>query len=152
MPRVFVMTNGCDLLFDYEARIAVGGDEKAANPDWEQNYHRIIPHLLLCQVFSKAEIKGLHSNLNTKRLQRVGKNQEERLHHLPAFSMDGGALTVDEAYLDFKKTYAIPTQAIYDALESGSIGRAAVLVGDYRFDLMHRYFGYLSRIGVPETE
>ncbi len=144
-PYLIIMTNDCDLYWDHRTRLEVTSDQREADEDWERNYHRISPHVVLCEAFIESEIKGLH-DLNTKRLERVKKNQEERLHLLPG----DPSRNVPDLYVDFKKHLSIPTQSIYDAMASGKITRLAILEGDRHYDLIHRFYSYLSRIGVAE--
>ena len=152
MPLLMVMTNGCDLLYDQGARSTIGPEVKGENPEWEQDHHRIVPHVLLCQVFNKSNIKGLHIYLTNKKLEQVDKNQDQRLHHLPPSPVGPEREDLPDLYLDFKKYYGLPTQAVYDAIEAGSVTRRAVLIGEYRYDLMQRFYSYLARIGVPDTD
>ena len=148
-PWLVVMTNVCDLMWDFDQRQGVP-DEERAQEDWEHSYQRIIPHILTCSAYEESEIKGLH-DLNTKRLKRVRKNQEERLHYLLATASNADLLSVPALYLDFKKAFSLPTESIYDGLAGGSIQRVAVVRGEYLYDLMHRFYSFLGRVGVPEA-
>jgi len=51
--------------------------------------------------------------------------------------------------LDFKKTVAAPTPAVYDGLAHGVV-RVAVIPPVYLHDLMHRFYGFHSRVALPE--
>ena len=144
-PYLVVITNECDLLYDYQERSEISPEEKKASPDWERNHHKILPHVLMCEAFTKGEIKALHE-LNSKLLGRIEQNQNERLHYLP----QSKELEVPDLYLDFKKHFTVATQSIYDALEAGAIIRRAVLDGSRRYDLMHRFYSCLSRVGVED--
>lgn len=141
------MTNACDLLWDYETRQSIPEEEKQED-DWERSYPRITPHVLVCEALGESEIKGLHQ-LNTGRLKRIQKNQEERLHYVQGAAVESSHGSLPDLYLDFKKAFSLPTQSVYDGIDAKGIYRVAVLAGDYRYDLMHRFFGFLSRVGIP---
>ena len=141
------MTNACDLLWDYEVRQNTPDEEKQLE-DWERKYHRISPHVLVCEAYEESEIKGLHQ-LTARRLERIRKNQEERLHCLPVPSSSNTGDSLPPLYLDFKKAFSLATQSVYDGMETNEIQRVAVLAGEHRYDLMHRFYSFLGRIGVP---
>ena len=64
-----VMTNVCDLLWDFEERLSLT-DAAKDRIDWERSYHRISPHILVGLLYEESEIKGVH-NLNRRQLERI---------------------------------------------------------------------------------
>ena len=53
------------------------------------------------------------------------------------------------AYLDFKKVTALPTNALYEGVLSGKTERVALIPEYYIHDLIHRFYGFLSRVALP---
>lgn len=50
--------------------------------------------------------------------------------------------------IDFKKYLALPTEAIYDGISRRTVTRTALIGQGYVHDLMHRFYSFLSRVGV----
>jgi hypothetical protein len=55
-----------------------------------------------------------------------------------------------ELYIDFKRVFGVFTAELYDGITNGGVIRKAVVPSIYLHDLMHRFFGFLSRVGVPD--
>jgi hypothetical protein len=154
---MIVMTAVCDLEWDYKARFAdetaeqhgtagVVEHDRPAEPD---NDPGLVPHVLLCELYEKGNIRVLIKGHELWR--RIQQNQDERYHRFGQASIgDPSAAELPELFLDFRKTLSLPTQAIYDGLDKGGVRRIAVVPPVYIHDLMHRFYGFLSRVGVPD--
>lgn len=146
-PRLIVMTANCDLLWDYNAR------KESNNED-----PKIMPHILLCRLYEESEIRGnpqINSRIHTSIWRRIKNNQEERYYHLNAASIrNSPENSLPDLYLDFKKSLSLPTHNVYSGLEnpdtSSRINRVAVVPSTHIYDLIHRFYGFLSRIGTPD--
>jgi hypothetical protein len=46
--------------------------------------------------------------------------------------------------------FTVPTELLYQAVESGRIGRRCCLISPYREHFSARLAGYLGRIGLPK--
>jgi hypothetical protein len=136
-PIMIVMTAECDLVRDYEARF---DEPEELVP--EVDHPRLLPHLLLCEVYEHSRIRGRVGA--TDLWKRAVQNQDERYHHLLA-----APIWLSDLYMDFKKTLSLPTESLYAGIENGGIHRLAVVAPIYIHDLMHRFYGFLSRVGVP---
>ena len=147
-PWLVVMTYDCDLLHDHDMRSSIALEEKQQE-DWERNFRRICPHILFCEAYEESEIKALYELTNNRSIKRIKDNQVERLHVLPDPSTEDAIASVPQLFLDFKKSFSLPTQSVYDGLSEFGLQRVAVLSGDHRFDLMHRFYSFLSRVGIP---
>ena len=145
-PLTIVMSAQCDLLWDWEERSQPNAERIA-----EESLPRLIPHVLLCDLFTEDEIRSSHG-MNSTLWTGVKKNQNERYHHLPAARIgDSGQL--GDLYIDFKKVYGIPTGNLYKALNSSSVrrvARVAVVPGPYVHDIIHRFYAFQSRVAVPD--
>ncbi len=144
-PRVIVMTADCDLDQDFNVRFSDGRLEEPLEV-FKRDYgdSALLPHLLLCDLYDESEIRSKIAR-GSEVWRRILQNQNERYHHL-----NGGVWWLPNLYLDFKKTLAIPTESTYLALGAAGTRRLAVVPPVYIHDLMHRFFGFLSRVGLPE--
>ena len=142
-PRLMVMAANCDLLWDYNARTESNDEDP-----------KIMPHILLCRLYEEAEVRVI-SQTNSRSWGRIKNNQEERYYHLNAADI-GNPVEGDlpDLYLDFKKSLSLPTRNVYSGLDnpdtSSRINRVAVVPPIYIHDLIHRFYGFLSRIGTPD--
>jgi len=148
----------CDLEWDYKARFGEGtttdltdaATEASGRLSTEHDHPRLIPHVLLCEVYEEANIHNRPS-LNASLWNRIAQNQDERYHHLkPAPVGEPAVRDLPDLYLDFKKAFALPTEALYMGIDAGSARRVAVVPPVYIHDLMHRFYGFLSRVGIPD--
>ena len=79
------------------------------------------------------------------------KNQDERYQHLTASAVgEPGALALHDLYADFKKVFSISTDRLYEGLLNGGITRVAILHEANTHDVIHRFYGFLSRVAVEE--
>ena len=148
-PFMIVMTADCDLEQDFNARFSEkNAAEQAAETTAEQKHPALVPHVLLCEVYDSNQIRPRVPGSDV--WKRIQQNQDERYHHFPPAQI--GDRPVDEfldLYLDFKKTLALPTENLYLALAQG-VSRLALVPSPYIHDLMHRFYGFLSRVGLPD--
>lgn len=146
--RVVVLTADCDLEWDYKAR-------QQYDPNGDGGLEAIesasatIPWVVLCDLHLTEDMRQRVAGSDI--WKRVVRNQDERYHILPAAQI--GEPSVGELpslVMDFKKAFSIPTSAIYQAIEGGEAKRIAIVPPIFVHDLMHRFFGFLSRVGTPE--
>lgn len=157
-PLVIVMTAVCDLEWDHQARFAQKASEDegaAAIVEYDQQLvddsdPGIVPHVLLCEGYQRDQIRPRFTGM-TDIWKRIRQNQDERYHRFEQASIGhSSGPPLPELFLDFKKTLSLPTQALYEGLDKGSVRRVAVVPPVYLHDLMHRFYGFLSRVGVPD--
>jgi len=142
---VIVMTAECDLFHDYRIRYEPTADEA----DKGESHPRLLQHLFLCDLFEQEEIRPLMAGSDIFR--RAKRNQEERFHCLPEADIGDPVTThLPELFMDFHRTIGIHPFAIYEGVTQRDISRIAVVPPVYVHDLMHRYFGFLSRVGLPD--
>lgn len=147
---MIVMTAVCDLEQDFNTRFPDDDSkQRYRSATVDKNDPHLVPHVLLCEVFEEAEIRGL-SQFRSDIWKRIRQNQDERYHHLPAGAIGEPAVdNLPDLYLDFKKTIALPTASLYEGLREGQVRRLAVVPVIYIHDLIHRFYGFLSRVGLP---
>ena len=135
----------CDLLHDFQYR----NEEKAAARPVDEGHFKIVPGVICCDAFPDLELRLKMPGSDI--WKRAVRNQDERYHFLasaPVEGVDGPPLP--QFVLDFRRFFTVFTPALYEGIDRGNIRRTAVVPPIYRHDLMHRFFGYLSRVGVPE--
>lgn len=134
------MTADCDLEWDFDARfqestVTVARDDSKA-----------VLHVLLCEAFAPEEIHD-RAGVNTDIMRQIRKNNDERYHCLPDASN-----WLPEIVLDFKKLVGIPTHLVYQCFQNANAKRLGIVGAPYLYQLMHRFYGFQSRVGVPEIE
>jgi len=140
---MLVLHADCDLDQDYAQRNP--GDGK---PTVQADARKLIPEILLCDVFEAVEIRGRVAGSDI--FKRVHQNQDERFHRFPAAEIGNTGTSMPELFLDFKRTYMENTPSLYEGLMLGSIQKFAMIPPVYIHDLMHRFFGFHSRVGLPD--
>jgi hypothetical protein len=141
-PLMIVLSQVCDLEQDWHTR------EGKSDPPNESS-SAVMPHLLLCDLFDKDGLRTVHNELNIRLFERIEKNQNERFHYFISAPIEGSQSTLPGLYLDFKKVYGLPTHNLYAGIAASGISRVAVVPPIYLHDLIHRFFGFQSRVGVP---
>jgi hypothetical protein len=151
--RVLVMTADCDLLRDFENRL----------PGVEQKIGHRLEHILICDVYTIDELNGVTSaTYGTREWKFINANGHERYHRFPEAVIgipiqpaDGTPAAdlakLPELYLDFKRSFGIPAESLYDQITAGLTARVARVPDVYIQDLAHRLYGFLSRVG-PDFE
>lgn len=127
-PLALVVTQDCDLDWDYRARAKQGAA------------HRLIENILLCEVDDGPEMRG-RGGLNSAAWGRVQTYQDERYHVLPGFF---GSLLG----LDFRRFFTMPPAELYHRISIGEAVRCCYLSPTCRDHLSNRFYGYHMRIAL----
>lgn len=146
--RLMVVMNPiCDLDWDFKARFP-GGQLKEIDLAEVDDLPPLVPHILLCDAYERAQIQ---SHLTGEDLwRRIRGNQVERYHYFPATPIgEPQVAELPDLYFDFKKTIALSCAGLYEALRRNGIKRIAIVPPIYVHDLMHRFYGFWSRVGLP---
>jgi hypothetical protein len=150
-PYMIIMTADCDLDWDFKARFANQQAEEFYDDEvilQHEALPAIIPHILLCEVYDSAAVRARVPASDI--WKRIRQNQDERYHYFQATSIGEPSIDqLSDVCLDFKKTLALPTQSIYNGICAHGIHRFAIVPPIYIHDLMHRFYGFLSRVGLP---
>lgn len=140
-PFVIVMHADCDLEQDYAVRFS--GDA------FDVNSPKLIPEILICDLFAEAEIRTRNA-MDSAMFRRAKQNQDERYHRLHAASIEGRDGELQDFFIDFKRSFMERPRSLYAAIETGYCSRIAIVPPIYVHDLMHRFFGFHSRVGTPD--
>ena len=148
-PLMMVMTAVCDLEQDFNIRFPdLQHREDPAPAPIDEGHPNVVPHSLLCEAYPHDQIRPRIKGSDIWR--RIEQNQDERYHRFPEAQIgDPSVGDLSAIYLDFRKSLALPTSSLYDGLRSNQIQRAAVVPPIHVHDLMHRFYSYLSRVGIP---
>jgi hypothetical protein len=138
-----ILQADCDLDYDFNQREPSSG---AAKPECDVT--RLLPEVLLCDLYGDREIRA-RTPSGSKDNRTVNQNQNERFHRLPAARISNSDQSLPELFLDFRQTYMDKTESLYRGVIAGSIVRIAIIPPIYVHDLMHRFFGFHSRVGLP---
>ena len=145
------MTADCDLEHNYDARFALDRPNDR-NTLLKRDYAALslVPYVQLCGLYTESEIRDRTPGGDVRR--RIRANQDERYHKLAAasYSVAPWFGTLPDLYIDCKKVLALPTEQLCSALDSGNIRRIALVPHTYIHDIIHRFYGFLSRVGVPD--
>jgi hypothetical protein len=144
--RMVVLTQDCDLLWDFALRAPEGSLANELADVTEKP--KSVPSVLLCDMFENLRERVAGGDI----LARAKRNQDERYHALaeaPVGEDDSGA-TLPELFLDFRKTFSPPTAFLYQGLQSGQVCRIAVVPPFHIHDVVHRFHSYHSRIAIED--
>ena len=135
-PYALVMTQSCDLRWDFEGRETGKVNSQLSS-------------VLFCAA-EPAEI--LRSGLppGSDIWKRVRQNADERymvLRAVPA-ALDRQAEGIPELGLDFKRYFTLPVLVVYEQLAAQAV-RRSVLSELYASHLSARFFSFQARIGLP---
>lgn len=131
----------CDLTRDHEMRFM----------DWETigDAAHGIDHILICQLQGRSELRTrFHGKSDL--WDRVDGNHDRRYHHIPGAQISESGIYLHSFFIDFKKVISIPTEDLYDGVLAGDIERIALLPDYYVHHLIHRFYGFLSRVALPD--
>jgi len=147
---VVILSPDCDLTWDHDMRFVEFQDERDESVIEIDQHSNTVSHVLVCHLQSRREIRPRFKSQRTI-WERVEGNQDERYHQLPAapIGTTAQAMYLHELYLDFKKAMSLVTDDIYGGILSGDVERIALLPAYYIHDLIHRFYGFLSRVAIP---
>ncbi len=136
-PYAIVVSQDCDLKWDYEARSS-----------GEVSEGKILTHVLFCALFTQDEVKS-RSNLKSDQWKRVRQNQDERYHYLSEAPVRDTENSLPELIADFKTTFSLPVEFVYWLISTGQAIREGSLFPPYLEDFMHRVYSFLGRVATP---
>lgn len=153
-PYALILTQDCDLDWDFKARATVRSE---AEPDEKEKARenrrqaKLVPNVLLCELATVPDLRPLLAGGDI--LKRVRGNLDERYYFLPAISPtdDRVGEGLAELVADFKRVFSIPTDELYFRLASGLL-RRSVLQAPHLQHMSSRFGYYCLRVALPEHE
>jgi len=132
-PTAIVVSQDCDLHWDYEAREDRTDD------------HKLLAHVLFCDLFTEERIRSAHG-LDSQLWRRVRQNQDRRYHHFEAGPVSGTPDTLTDLYADFNAVFSLPVEYCYALISDQALVRRGYLPSPYLEDFIDRVYHYLGRV------
>jgi hypothetical protein len=137
-PYAIVITQDCDLDWDYRARRANGNPAKLLNS------------IVLCEVDTAKSIRSTEG-VNRKAWELVVAHRHERFYFFekipPEYELEQEGLP--ELTADFKRVFAIDSETLYCQIELGIVKRRALLASPYLDHFSQRYHSFHGRVALP---
>lgn len=145
-PYAIVLTQDCDLDWDFKAREA---RTQVDSSEENKRQAKLVPNVLLCELTTTDALRPRLPGSDV--LRRIRANQDERYHWFPAVGVqqDLAGKGLPELVADFKRVFSIPTDELYLRLSLG-IRRRAILSSPYLQHLSTRFGYYSLRVALPE--
>ena len=139
-PFVVVLTQDCDLDWDYKSGRAPGS---------AMNAGKLIPNVLFCQA-DHAEALRSAQGIKSDIWRRISNNADERYHVLPEVPAELDRLSsgIAPLGLDFKRVFTVPTDELYRRLELDT-RRRCFLLPPFLHSLSTRFTYFAGRVGLP---
>jgi hypothetical protein len=138
-PLVVVVSQDCDLEWDYKARHGLVGS------------HKLLSHILFCDLYEHGQVRT-REDVKSDIMKRIRQNQDERHHSFPGVSAENGDVTLSPLIMDFKSYFSMPTGMVYMQLERNWVVRKGILPVPHRYAASHRLMGFLGRVALPAEE
>jgi hypothetical protein len=149
---VIVLTADCDLDQDFNKRFTHEESDQRPRISVLEPKDEELSYVLLCDLFLSSQLR-LMVSAGRDIWKRITQNQDERYHTFAAPESEiVRAEQSNDVIIDFKKTLAIRTAGLYEGVGTQSVTRLGVMAPIYLHDLMHRFYGFLSRVGLPDEE
>ncbi len=150
-PYAIVLTQDCDLNWDYNAQRQIVGENLPNAKEKAKLETKRIPEILLCEVFAATEIRygeGMLSHIWNQ--IKINKNDRYQFFQLIPPEADLLGEGLPELAIDFKRYFTIPTDELYWQIKSGNAQRRTFLDSPYLEHLSQRFSSFLSRIALPQ--
>lgn len=155
-PKVIVLTQACDLLQDYSARVKIK-DSNENGMNTNITHDKLLISVIVAPIYNFEEFRlGEHlSQLNLK-MQEMGKinksvckgimQNENKRYHFLRFPEE---LKLVDSVIDFKHYFSCNILYLNQLYKDNYV----CSIGDlYRESITQRFSNFLSRIGLPDPE
>lgn len=137
-PYAIIVTQDCDLDWDYKARGTDG------------NLAKLLNSIVLCEVDTAKSIRST-DGVNRKEWELVVAHRHERFYFFektpPECEVKQEGLP--ELTADFKRVFAIDSETLYRQVELGVVKRRAFLASPYLEHFSKRYHSFHGRVALP---
>jgi hypothetical protein len=148
-PFAIIVTQDCDLDWDYKARFSNNANRKIPNP-------KLLNSIILCEIDTAENIRNIKETtgknlLNSKDWNLVSSHRHERFYFFEKIPAECELETkgLPELTADFKKVFGINPEFLYHQIKSGEVKRRSVLVSPYLEHFSKRYYHFHSRVALP---
>lgn len=147
-PLVIVLTQDCDLTYDYNRRWS---KTPASNDDKRLISIIVAPLYNAQHLYDGTHLSELGMQMSPigggTRKTKLEQNQTPRYHYLN-FPRNIGNIQIVPSVIDFKHYFTVNVEYLKKHKAKHFVCRIGIL---YREDVSQRFSNYLSRIGLPET-
>ncbi len=145
-----VMSPDCDLEWDFKARFPDQQSQEQLSSQYGlSDLPKSIPHVFLAEIYESAIIQETIESVS--RWDRIKGYQDQRYHYFEEAPVGETLIyNLPNLIIDFKKALAIRTTSLYEGIRVDGINRLAIIPEIYVHHLMHRYYGFLSRVALPD--
>ncbi|AIE72586.1 MULTISPECIES: hypothetical protein [unclassified Synechocystis] len=138
-PYAIVVTQDCDLDWDYRARQAENSQPA-----------KLLNSIILCEI-GTAELIRTTDGINRKEWELVVAHRHERFYFFekipPEYEVEQEGLP--EIAADFKRVFGIDAATLYRQIELGMVKRRAILASPYLEHFSRRYYSFHGRVALP---
>jgi hypothetical protein len=137
-PYAIVITQDCDLDWDYRARQPANSQPS-----------KLLNSVILCEISTAREIRD--DDMNSKEWKLVESHRHERFYFFENIPLecDTEKEGLPELTADFKKVFGIDAATLYRQIELGIVKRRTVLASPYLEHFSRRYYSFHGRVALP---
>lgn len=139
-PYAIVVTQDCDLDWDYKARQS--GNSQLS---------KLLNSIILCEISTAKEVRDTADNMNSKEWNLVQSHRHERFYFFERIPLEYELekTGLPELTADFKKVFGIDSATLYRQIELGVAKRRTVLSSPYLEHFSRRYHSFHGRVALP---
>lgn len=137
-PYAIVITQDCDLDWDYKAR---GTNDNPA---------KLLNSIVLCEIDTAESIRST-DGMNRKEWELVVAHRHERFYFFEKIPSECEVEQegLPELTADFKRIFGIDSGTLYRQIELGIVKRRALLASPYLEHFSRRYHSFHGRVALP---
>jgi hypothetical protein len=140
-PYAIVITQDCDLDWDYEARNE--GSGRTA---------KLLNSVILCEIDTARAVRDNKDVMSASAEWNLVKSQRhERFYFFEKVPVECelGQMGLPELTADFKKVFGVNSEDLYRQIDLDIAKRRAVLSSPYLEHFSRRYYGFHGRVALP---
>lgn len=139
-PYAIIISQDCDLDWDYQARQGQG------------KQHKLLNSIILCEVYPAEDIRfDKNREINSNAWKQIQSNQNRQFHFFEKVPSDCelGNEGLPELTVDFKQVFSIEAEILYHQINNKIASRHTVLECRYLEHFSQRYCSYQGRVALP---
>jgi hypothetical protein len=138
-PYAIVVTQDCDLDWDYRAREEDSGQST-----------KLLNSVILCEITTATEVRGFE-DINANEWNLVKTQRHERFYFFEKIPVECelGEIGLPELTADFKKIFGIDSADLYRQIDSDRAKRRSLLTSPYLEHFSRRYYSFHGRVALP---
>jgi hypothetical protein len=139
-PYAIVVTQDCDLDWDYRAR-QEGGSQST----------KLLNSVILCEIATAQEVRASGGTMNGNEWNLVKTQRHERFYFLEKIPSEGESEKegLPELTVDFKKVFGLRPDDLYRQIDLELAKRRSILTSPYLEHFSRRYYSFHGRVALP---